>query len=53
MLDNRLTDGSKDVSLTHLPRSTPQKEYVSASGINFCQRLSKPQGLVRSEGLGK
>jgi hypothetical protein len=25
---------------------------LSLSGINFCQRLSKPKGLVRPEGLG-
>jgi hypothetical protein len=33
--------------------STPQKHYFSASGTHFCYRLSKPQGLVRLEGLGK
>jgi hypothetical protein len=32
---------------------TPQKHYFYASGIHFCSRLSKPQGLVRPEGLGK
>jgi hypothetical protein len=37
-LDNRLTDGGKIVSLTHLPHFTPQEH---------------PQGLVRPEGLGK
>jgi hypothetical protein len=26
---------------------------VFASGTHFCQRLSKPQGLVRPERLGK
>jgi hypothetical protein len=51
-LDNRLTDGGKAVSPKHRPRSTPQKHYCSASGTHFCSRLSKPQGLVRLEGLG-
>jgi hypothetical protein len=32
-LDN---DGSKVVSLTHWPHSTPQKHYFSASGTHFC-----------------
>jgi hypothetical protein len=51
--DNRLTHGGEVVSLTRRPRSTPQKHYFSASGTNFCYRLSKPQGLVRPEGLRK
>jgi hypothetical protein len=37
----------------HRPRSTPQKYYFSVSGTYFWQRLSKPQGLGRLEGLGK
>jgi hypothetical protein len=49
-LDNRLTDGGKVVSLSRLPRSTPQKHYFSASGIHFCYRLRKPRGLLRSQG---
>jgi hypothetical protein len=52
-LDSRLTDGCKVVRLTHRPRSTRQKYYSSASGSNFCYRMSKPQGLVHLEGLGK
>jgi hypothetical protein len=32
---------------------TPLKHYFYASGTHFCYRLSKPQGLVRLEGLGK
>jgi hypothetical protein len=52
-LDNRFADGGKVVSLTHRPHFTPQKLYYSASGTHFCQRLSKPQSLVRPEGLGK
>jgi hypothetical protein len=52
-LYNQLTDGGKVVSPTHWPRSTPQKHYTAASGTNLCLRLSKPQGLVRPEGLCK
>jgi hypothetical protein len=52
-LDNRLTDDSKVVSPTHRPHSTPQKYYLSVSDTHFFQRLGKPQGLVRPEGLGK
>jgi hypothetical protein len=42
-LHNRLTDFGELLSLTHRPRSTPQK--------HFCYRLSTLQGLVRLEGL--
>jgi hypothetical protein len=53
-LDNRLTDGVKVVNPTQLPRFTPQQHYYfSVSGTHFCWRLSKPQGLVRPEELGK
>jgi hypothetical protein len=52
-LDTRLTNGGKVVSLTLRPRSTPQKHYFSGSDTHFCYRLSKPQGLVRPQGLGK
>jgi hypothetical protein len=53
-LDNRLTDGGKVVSPTHPPHFTLQKHYYFyASGTHFCLRLSKPQGLVRPEGLSK
>jgi hypothetical protein len=53
-IDNRLIDGGKVVSPTHRPHFTPQKHYSSfnVSGTHFCQRLSKPQGLVQLEGLG-
>jgi hypothetical protein len=34
-------------------RFSPQKHNFSASGTQFCWRLSKLQGLVRPEGLGK
>jgi hypothetical protein len=33
--------------------STPQKQYFSASGIHFCWKLSKLQGIVWLERLGK
>jgi hypothetical protein len=39
-------------ALRNRPRSTPQKHFY-ASGTHFCYRLSKPQGLVRPEGLRK
>jgi hypothetical protein len=52
-LDNRLTDGGKVIGLTHRLSSTPQKHYFSAFGTHSCYRLSKLQGLVRLEGLGK
>jgi hypothetical protein len=49
-LDNRLTDGGKVVP----PLFTSQKHYYFyVSGTHFYYRLSKPQGLVRPEGLGK
>jgi hypothetical protein len=40
-LESRLTDGGKIVSPTRRPHSTPQTDYFSASGIHFCQRLSR------------
>jgi hypothetical protein len=52
-LDSRLTDSDSTVSLTHRPRSTPQKHYFPASGTHFCNRLNKIQGVVWLEGLGK
>jgi hypothetical protein len=51
-LDNRLIDGGKIVSPLHRPHSIPQK-HLSVSCTDFCYRLSKPQGLVLPEGLGK
>jgi hypothetical protein len=51
-LDSRLTDSGKVVSPTHPLHLTPQKHYFYVSGTHFCYRLSKPQGLVRPEGLG-
>jgi hypothetical protein len=35
-IDNRLTDGGNFVIPMHLPRSTPQKKYFSASDTRFC-----------------
>jgi hypothetical protein len=35
-VDNWLTGGGKVVSLTHRPRSTPQKHYFSAAGADLC-----------------
>jgi hypothetical protein len=52
-LDKRLTDGGEVVSLMHRPRSTPQKHFLFVFVTNICQWPSKPQGLVRLEGLGK
>jgi hypothetical protein len=52
-LDNRLTDSGNVVGPKHPPHFTPQKHYYYVSGTHFCWRLSKPQGLVRPEGLGK
>jgi hypothetical protein len=49
-LDNRLTDGGKVVTL-RTGRSLLPRNNFSASGTHFC--YSKPQGLVRPEGLGK
>jgi hypothetical protein len=31
----------------------PEIFFISVSGTDFCRRLSKPQGLVQVEGLGK
>jgi hypothetical protein len=53
MSRQRLTDGGKVVSPTHQPHFTPQKNYFYVSGTHVCYRLSKLQGLVRPEGLGK
>jgi hypothetical protein len=52
-LDNLITDSDKVINPMLLPRSTPRKHYFSAPGKHFCLRLSKPQSLVQSEGLGK
>jgi hypothetical protein len=51
-LDSRLTDSDNVVRLMHWPRFTPQKK-IYASGTHFGWRLSKPQDVVRPEGLGK
>jgi hypothetical protein len=41
------------VRLSALLASTPQKHFFAASGTHFRYKLSKPQGIVRLEGLGK
>jgi hypothetical protein len=38
-VDSRLTDGCKVFSFMNRPRSTTQKQYFSASGTHFYQRL--------------
>jgi hypothetical protein len=48
-LSRQSAHGDKVVSLAHC---TPQKHFY-ASGTHLYLRLSKPQGLVRVEGLGK
>jgi hypothetical protein len=45
-----VTDGGKAVSLRDRPRSTPEKNYFCDSDTHFCQRLSKPQRLLRLVG---
>jgi hypothetical protein len=37
----------------HRPHSIPQEHPLFVSRINFCYMLSKPQALLRLEGLGK
>jgi hypothetical protein len=49
-LDSRLTGGD-EVSLTHQPRFTPRKIFISVSDTHFCYTLSKPQDLERLDGL--
>jgi hypothetical protein len=55
-LDNRLIDGGKFVK-PQAPAELYSPEtlfiFFNVSGTHFCSRLSKPQGLVRPEGLGK
>jgi hypothetical protein len=48
-LDNRLIDGGEAVSLTRQSPFTPRK----IPGTQFCYRLTRPQALVRLEGLGQ
>jgi hypothetical protein len=50
---SRLTDDGKVVSLTRRPPLYSPETLFSASHTYFRQRLSKPQGLVRPEGLDK
>jgi hypothetical protein len=51
--DSRLTYGSKVVSLRTGCALLRINFFFSVFGTHFCYRLSEPQGLVRSEGLGK
>jgi hypothetical protein len=48
-------DGGKVVSPTLRPHFTPQETlfFFNVSGTYLCYRLSKPQGVVRPEGLDK
>jgi hypothetical protein len=48
-----LTNVCKTVSPTHRPRSTAHKHSFSASDTHFCYKLSKSQGIVQEEGIGK
>jgi hypothetical protein len=52
-LDIRLTDGGGVVSLTHLQGFTPRNIIFLLLVLISVKRLSKPQGLVLLEGLGK
>jgi hypothetical protein len=51
-LDNRPTDG-EIVSLDAPAALCSPETFFSLSGTHFCESLSKPQGLVLLEGLGK
>jgi hypothetical protein len=51
-LDNWFTDGGEIVSLCTGLAPLPRNIFISVSGIHFCLRPSKPQGLLRVEGLG-
>jgi hypothetical protein len=51
-VDSPLTDGGKVVSIT-TGRTLLPTNSLSASGIHFCLRLSKPQCLARLEDLDK
>jgi hypothetical protein len=51
-LDSRLTDGDKVVSPTHPSRFTPHRNIIFMFLVLISVR-SKPQELVRPEGLGK
>jgi hypothetical protein len=51
-LDTRVTDDGQVVSPTHQPHFIPRNIIsFNVSGTHFCYRLSKPEGLVRPEGL--
>jgi hypothetical protein len=48
--NNRLTDGGKSVSLTHRPRSTPQKHFLVLISV---RGWANPRAKVRMGGVGK
>jgi hypothetical protein len=52
-LDNRLTDGGKNVSLTHRLRSTPQKHYVLLLVLISVGGRENSRAINKLEGLGK
>jgi hypothetical protein len=51
-LSRQLTDGGEVISFTDRLRSNLQKN-ISGFETHFYKRLSKPQGPMRPEGLGK
>jgi hypothetical protein len=52
--ENRLKVGGKIVGFTRRPPLyLPEIFFIFACGTHFCQKLSKPQGLVRPERSGK
>jgi hypothetical protein len=52
-IHNRLRDGGEVVRITRLQRSTPQKHFFFLLLVLISERLSKTQGQVRLEELGK
>jgi hypothetical protein len=52
-LDSQLTDGDEVFSLTSGPPIWSPKRNFSVAVIHFYHRLSRHQGLMLAEGLGK
>jgi hypothetical protein len=52
-VDSRLTDGGEVASNTSRLRSIIYNHYFYTSGSHFFMKLTKPQRLVRLEGLRK
>jgi hypothetical protein len=51
-MSSQMAEGGEVISLRHRLHSTNQKHFfIFISSIHFFLRLSKPQGLVRMEGL--